>query len=115
MMPNLDPRALKSMMDKMGIKSTEIPASRVTIECTDKQIIINNPQIMEINAQGNVSYQISGDISEGAIEEPKIEITEDDIKTVMDQAGSDYETSKAALDTANGDIAEAIINIKNRE
>lgn len=115
MMPNLDPKALKSMMDKMGIKSTEIPASKVTIECTDKQIIINNPQIMEINAQGNVSFQISGDIIEGAIEEPKAEITEDDIKTVMEQTGSDHGIAKSALDATNGDIAEAIINIKNRE
>ena len=33
MMPNIDPRKMRDMMAKMGIKSTEIPASKVISCC----------------------------------------------------------------------------------
>ncbi len=115
MMPNLDPRALKSMMDRMGIKSTEVTANKVIIDCLDKKIIIDDPQVMRIDAQGTVSFQISGNISEEAQAEEKIEITEDDIKVVMDQTKLDYESSKLALEEADGDIAEAIMNLSKSE
>ena len=64
MMPNIDPRQLKRMMDSMGIKSSEIKAGRVVIEGAEMDIVIENPQVTQINAQGNVSFQISGDIKE---------------------------------------------------
>ena len=39
MIPNIDPRQLKKVMDRMGIKSESIDASRVVIETADKDII----------------------------------------------------------------------------
>ena len=64
MMPNIDPRTMKNMMAKMGIKSTEIPASKVVIESDGKNIVITNPQVTMIEAQGTTSFQISGDVTE---------------------------------------------------
>lgn len=114
MMPNINPRDLKNMMNKMGITSSEIDANRVVIECPDRKIVIDSPQVMQIDAQGSTSFQISGSVSEEQNEAPKIEITEDDIDTVSKQSGADHDTAKAALEESNGDIAEAIINLKGK-
>lgn len=111
MMPNMDPRALKRMMDSMGMKTSEIDADRVIIEGKGKNIVIENPSVTMIEVQGNTSFQISGNVSESE-KTVKIEITDDDIKTVMDQTGKDKDTVKKTLEETNGDIAEAIIKLK---
>jgi len=113
MMPNIDPRQLKRMMDSMGIKSSEIKAGRVVIEGADRDIVIDNPQVTQINAQGNISFQISGDIKEVERKAVKLEINDDDVKLVMERSGvSDEEKARAALEGTNGDIAEAIMKLK---
>ncbi|MGC8538127.1 MAG: nascent polypeptide-associated complex protein [Candidatus Micrarchaeia archaeon] len=113
MMPNMDPRTLKNLMSKMGIKSSEVSADSVTISCSDRDILIRNPQVTKIEAQGMVSFQISGDIEEKE-KSIDIEITDDDIRMVMEKAGiEDREKAEQALKDANGDIAEAIMRLKN--
>jgi nascent polypeptide-associated complex subunit alpha len=113
MLPNIDPRQLKSMMDKMGIRSQEIDAVRVVIEGKDKDIVIENPQVIAIDAQGARSFQISGDVQENE-KKVSIEIKDDDGKMVMDQSGVDDETLvRKTLEETNGDIAEAILKLKN--
>ena len=86
MMPNMDPRAMKSMMAKMGIKSEEISAIRVTIECEDRQVVITSPQVTKIEMQGVTSFQVTGDISEN---QKVIELTvsDDDIALVQEKTG----------------------------
>ena len=114
MMPNIDPRQLKSMMDRMGIKSSEIDAERVVIEGKEKNIIIEEPQVTMIEAQGSRTFQISGRISE--VEKGAIEISEEDVSMVMEQAGiSDKEAARKALEESNGNIAEAIIKLKGED
>ncbi|MCL4371705.1 nascent polypeptide-associated complex protein [Candidatus Marsarchaeota archaeon] len=111
MMPNIDPRTLKSMMAKMGITSSEVEADKVVIACSDKDIIISNPQITKIEAQGTVSFQISGDISE----QPRditLEISQDDVKVVMDSTGVSEEKARESLEETKGDIAKAILMLK---
>ncbi|MDE1845657.1 MAG: hypothetical protein KGH53_00005 [Candidatus Micrarchaeota archaeon] len=113
MMPNIDPRTLKTMMTRMGIKSTDIPATRVVIEGLDKNIVIEDPQVLSIEAQGSVSFQISGRVVEEAKAIEKVEISEDDINTVKEQTGiGDEGAVRKALEETNGDIAEAIIKLK---
>ena len=112
MMPNMDPRQLKRIMDSMGIKSSEIDAQRVVIEGKDRDIIIENPQVTQIDAQGNTSFQVQGSIKE--IDKVKIEISEDDIKMVMEKSGiTDPDKARIALEESNGDIAAALINLKD--
>src|SRR5437588_6218148 len=109
MMPNIDPKTLRNMMNKMGIKSSEIQANKVVIEGNERDIIITNPQVISIEAQGSVSFQISGEITEKERNQI-IEISEDDIKTVQEQTGiEDTDLIIKTLQETKGDIAEAII------
>ena len=113
MMPNVDPRQLKKLMDSMGIKSSEIRAGRVVIEGDDMDIVIENPQVTRIDAKGNVSFQVSGDVKEVEKNAVKVEIGDDDVKLVMQQAGiSDQNLARSALEETGGDIAEAILKLK---
>ena len=111
-MPNMDPRAMKGMLAKMGIKTTELNASRVVIEMPDKNIVIESPQVTEISAQGSVSYQISGNVTSEE-KQVAVEITDDDVDTVMQQTGvTDREKARQALADSNGDIAATILALK---
>ena len=103
---------MQAMMKQMGIAQQEIDANRVVIESDDGNIIINNPSIVKINMQGQENFQISGDISEEeAGEEPEEDNLEEDIKTIMEKVGCIEEEAKAAYEKADGDLAEAILNL----
>jgi len=107
---NLDQKKMQAMMKQMGISQEEIPASRVIIEKEDKtKIIINNPSVSKIKAQGQESFQISGDVSE--ISEQTDTFSKDDIKTLMAQTGCTEKQAKAALEKT-GDLVEAIMLLK---
>jgi nascent polypeptide-associated complex subunit alpha len=111
MMPNMDPRAMRNLMAKMGIKSSEVDAIRVVIEGSDKNIIIENPQITRIEAQGAVSFQISGDVSESE-KVSAVNVTDDDIKLVEEKTGiKDRALIKEKLLEHNGDIAQTILSL----
>ncbi len=109
MMPNMDPRAMRNLMAKMGIKSSEVDAVRVVIEGSEKNIVIENPQVTRIEAQGTVSFQISGDVSESE-KVPKVNITDDDINLVAEKTGvTDLALIKEKLLEHDGDIAQTIL------
>ncbi len=118
-MPNMDPRAMRNLMAKMGIKSTELDASEVVIRSAGGEILISNPQVTRIEAQGDVSFQITGDISErkagaGSAEEP-VEVTDEDIDMVAEKTGvADREAVRKALFEENGNIARAILRLGGR-
>ena len=61
---------------------------------------------MKMTMGGKESFEITGDIQSQAF-------SEEDIKTVAEQANVDEETAKEALEKANGDLAEAILSLKN--
>lgn len=105
----MDPRQMKRMMQQMGINSTEIQAKKVVIETEGKTIVIENPSITKIDAQGQVSYQISGD------EREEQTISAEDVQMVMEQANVDKETAENALKQKNGDLAEAILFLQENK
>ena len=114
MMPNINPRQMQQMMKKMGIQQEDIDAEEVVIKCSDKIIRITNPSVQKVNMMGKDSYQISGEESEEPLgsesdSDSSAEISEDDIKTVMTQAGGSREDAEQALKDTDGNIAEAII------
>jgi len=108
MFPGVNPKQMQAMVKQMGIAQTEIPAKRVIIECSDKNIIIENPDVMRIKMQGQESWQITGESKEVSKEE---KITPEDIKMVMEKTSCTKEEAKSALEKANGDIAEAIMEL----
>ncbi|MBT3395342.1 nascent polypeptide-associated complex protein [Candidatus Woesearchaeota archaeon] len=109
MIPGMNPRDLAKAMKKMGIKQDEIIAEEVIIKCPDKDIIVKNPQVMRVNAMGQESLQITGEIIE---QEAGSEISEEDIKTVAEQASVSEDKAKEALEENSGDLAQAILSLQ---
>jgi len=109
MLPGMNPKKMAQMMQKMGISQKDINASRVVIETPENNIIINNPQVIQVNMQGQETFQISGDISEEAAEEGGI--NEEDIKTVAEKTGKSEDEAKEALEKNDGDLAKAILEL----
>ena len=112
MFPNMDPRALKGMLDKLGIKSKEIDSKRVVIECADKDIVIEDPQVTFTEGQGMQSFTVMGKISE-VEKAAAVEINDEDVKFVEEQTGAtDDALVRKTLEEVKGNIAEAIIRLK---
>ena len=112
MFPGMNPRKMQQLARQMGLKQVDIPAQEVIIKTKDKTIVITNPSVQKVNMMGQETFQISGDVEEQALETTP-EISDDDIKTVMEQAQVDEETARKAIEDADGDLAEAILNLNN--
>lgn len=113
MYPKINPRQLSQAMRQMGISQEEIDAEQVIIRCRDKNIIISSPNVTKVKMSGDESFQISGDISE----EPRsseAEISDEDISTVVEQAGVSREDAECALKDCKGNLAEAILKLKKQ-
>lgn len=110
-MPNVNPRQMQQMMRKMGIQQEDIDAEEVIIRCSDKKIVIRNPSVQKVNMMGQKNYQISGEESIESLDsgDSATEISEDDIRTVMEQTQSSEEEARQALEDTEGNIAEAIL------
>ena len=111
MFGNINPKQMQGMMKKMGIAQTEINAQRVIIECADKKIILDEPSVLKVSMQGNVSYQISGPehIEVAGAEE---EFSDDDVKMVMEKTHKSRDEVIWFLKKNDGDIALAIMELK---
>ncbi|MGV9173603.1 MAG: nascent polypeptide-associated complex protein [Promethearchaeia archaeon] len=127
-------RQMRRRMQNQGIDMDEINATRVLIEGNDKTLVINQPEVVLMKQAGQEIYQVIGDAEEYSPEEINVregggglegeeeiieedvkpEITENDIMLVASQTNVSKEEAEAALQGANGDIAQAIINLKNR-
>lgn len=119
-----NPKQMKAMLQRMGIKMDEIEASEVVIKLTNgKNLRITNPEISKIMMQGNVLFTVSGKVEEISAQEEKkvtetqerdekVAITDEDINLVTSQTGCNYETAKKVLEETEGDIASAILKLK---
>ncbi len=90
MFPGMNPRKMGQMMKQMGIQQVEVPATEVIIKGEDKDILITNPQVSKVNMMGQETFQVVGEIHEQE-HETTPEISEEDIKTVMEQTGCSEE------------------------
>ena len=126
-------RQVRRRMQQQGIDMDQIDATRVIIEGQDKTLVINQPEVILMKQMGQEMYQIIGDAEEYSSEEftiedrveadsiepteeniPKAVITENDIMLVAAQANVGKEEANAALIDSDGDIAKAIIYLKNK-
>lgn len=110
MFPNINPRKMQKMMKSLGMKQQDLEAEEVIIKCRNKELIIRNPQVSKIEAMGQQTLQIIGNIEEKELKNYK----EEDIKTVVEKANVDENTAKQALEETNGNLAEAIIKLGNQ-
>lgn len=111
MFPGMNSRKAAQMMKKMGIQQVEIPATEVIIKTPEKEIVITEPQVSKVNMMGQETFQVVGNINERELSaEP--EISDEDIKTVAEQARVSEQQAKEAIQEAEGDLAQAIINLQ---
>lgn len=108
-MMRINDRQLQRMMKQMGVKTQEIDAIEVLITGRDKDYIIKNPKVTVVEVQGQKVLQVMGDLIEK--EKEKLPFNEEDINLVMQQTNVSREEAINALKNANGQPAEAIINI----
>ncbi|MEK6906017.1 MAG: nascent polypeptide-associated complex protein [Nanoarchaeota archaeon] len=107
MLGGIDPKKMQALMKQMGMSQEEIDASRVIIEKTDgNKLVIDNPSVMKIKIQGQESFQITGEARE-----EEAGISETDIQAVIEKTGCSKKQAKEALEKADGDLAEAILNL----
>ncbi|MBI2449715.1 nascent polypeptide-associated complex protein [Candidatus Pacearchaeota archaeon] len=107
---NLDPKKMQAVMRQMGIKQEEIDALRVVIETPGKNIVVEPASVQKIVMQGQESFQISGDVKEVLLADG--DISEDDVKIVMEKTGRSEDESRKALEKTH-DIAEAILELSD--
>jgi nascent polypeptide-associated complex subunit alpha len=110
-MMNLDQRKMQQAMSRMGISQVEVPAKEVIIRTDESEIVISEPNVAKVHMMGQTTFQISGTVTERSISaEP--ELSEEDIKTVMEQADVSREKALGAITEAKGDLAQAILDLK---
>lgn len=109
MFPGMNPRAMEQAMKKLGVKQQDIPASEVIIKSEGKDIVISDPKVVRVNMMGQESFQVTGNVEERSA---SVEISEDDVKTVSEQAGVSENEARDAISKANGDLAAAILALK---
>jgi nascent polypeptide-associated complex subunit alpha len=111
MFPGMNPRQMQHALKRMGIQQQEVEATEV-IKCPDKEIVISNPSVSKVNMMGNMTFQVMGQAQERPL---ATEIKEEDIKTVAEQAAVSEEEARNALEHCKGDLAKAILYLKDSE
>jgi len=103
----MDERQMRKLMKRMGINVRELKANTVIIETDKRKYIFKNPEVSIMEIKGQQTYQIVG--------KPEIveNVNEEDAKLVAEKTGKSIEEAKKALQEANGDIAQAILNLSS--
>jgi nascent polypeptide-associated complex subunit alpha len=107
----MDPRQMAQMMKKLGINVRDIPdVQEIVIKTPSKDYVFSDASVSVMKAQGVETWQISGTPTVRE-HEVQLAISADDIAMVMEQAGCDEKTARAALEATGGDLAEAIVRL----
>jgi nascent polypeptide-associated complex subunit alpha len=101
-----DPKKLQDIMKKLNMNTRELEASKVIIKAKNREISILKPNIIVVTMMGKDVYQITGDVDE------KMNVSENDVRLVMDKTGKDRETVVAKLEEMDNDLAKAIMELK---
>ncbi len=109
MIPGINPKQMNKMMRSMGIKQEELDAEEVVITLADRELVIHNPNVAKVTMAGQTTFQVMGQVEE-RLKRP--EISEEDIQTVLGQVDVTEEEAREALLNADGDIAQAILDLQ---
>ncbi|MCR4284961.1 MAG: nascent polypeptide-associated complex protein [archaeon] len=108
MFGGINPKKMQGMMKKMGISQTPLNVNKVIFETNDGNLVIEDPQVIKIMMQGQETYQVTGE----AVEESQDTFSDEDVLMVAKQTGKSQEEARTALEGSEGDIAEAIMELK---
>ncbi len=106
----LNPKQMKKMMKQMGIEMEEVDAEEVIIRTSTEELIFKNPTVTKISARGVETFQIVGSYE---IVKKAVEISDEDVKLIMEQANVSEEEARKALEEAGGDLAEALMKLQS--
>ncbi|MGP8068255.1 MAG: nascent polypeptide-associated complex protein [Candidatus Bathyarchaeia archaeon] len=104
------------MMQKMGMKVDEVAnVTQVIIKTESKDIVIEAPSVTLVTVQGQAMYQIAGGrVSEDTPHTAPTATGEEDAQLVAQQTGRSLVDAKKALLEAGGDLAKAILILKDQ-
>ena len=110
----INPREMRRLMRQL--KAKEIDAYEIIIKTREGDYLIEEPQIMAMEIQGQKMLQVIGEMKkiESEKEEKTTKFTDEDVHLVMEQTGCTEEEARKALEETNGEPAEAIISIMSR-
>jgi nascent polypeptide-associated complex subunit alpha len=125
-MAKMDSRNARRMMQRMGMQMQELSGvTKVIIQSSNKEIIIEQPTVTSINVQGQKMYQIlggrtterapqaaTGQGTTATPEKPAFQIPEEDILLVAQQAKVSMEKARETLAKCDGDLARAILMLQ---
>ena len=104
-------KQMERQMKKMGMKMEDLKGvTEVIIRFEDKELIIDNPSVSLMNVMGQETYQIEGQSREVELEY-EIEIPDEDVEMVANQANVSEDVARQALEECQGDLAEAIMKL----
>lgn len=117
----MNPREQKRLMQRMGMNMDQVPdVQQVIIRTTNKDIVIDEPEVAILQVQGQKMYQvIGGEVSEqapsqrGVAATAKPTFSEEDVQLVADQTGKSLTKAKEALEECGGDLAKAILLLQS--
>ncbi len=117
MFPGMDKRAMDAAMRKLGVQQQNLDAREVLIRLNSgKEIVVANPSVTKVTMMGQETFQVMGEFSERAEQGAQAQLfDDDDVKTVVEQAGVSETEAKAALARVNGDLAAAIMLLSEKE
>lgn len=109
MIPGVNPKQMKQMMKKLGMKMEEVEdVERVVVYTKNGNYVFEDAEFIITTMQGTTTYQVQGT---PVFEPAEVEIPEDDVKMVAEQASVSEDEALLALKETNGDIAEAILKL----
>ena len=104
------------LMQRMGMETEDVKGVKeVIIKTEDKNIIIEEPSVVALTMEQQAMFQIIGGTKrEEALGQEEVKISENDVNLVAEQAKVSSEEAKSALQETEGDLAQAIILLKQR-
>ena len=112
MIPGMNSRQLKQAMKKMGMQQENLDAQEVIIRLPDRDIIITDADVAKVNMMGQETFQIAGGNISESVRDATPDIDEEDIQTVMEATSATYDEVKETIIRTQGDLAEAILELK---
>ena len=115
----MNPKRVAAMMRQMGIEMEDLDdVQEVIIRLPDREIYFRDATVSKMTTQGSTTWQIAGTPEERRRADAapvKLDISDEDVDLVAQQANVTKEEARRALEEANGQPAEALVKLLGDE